>query len=441
MNKKMIRKLVAAIMALTLTVVMVVTVSYAWMTLSATPVAEGIQITIGGGNTILIAADYAVVADGETYHYPGHFSSSLNFTKLQQYDYLKSMAPLTPVSTADGIHWFFPEYYDYNDTEVINGTASVGQLKPIEDFRLDDDMQYANVPKAESKGGNYVYLDFWVVSPASDYNLRVSRGDDNGGSFVLELMSPEGDAEGNYTIVSTAGNAAASARIGFLVDDMPVVDDTMRYYQSSLMYSSDYTRLKGNYRDPQDSYWYTDGYRFTIYEPNGDLHPNGTSGTYEVTQPIGWDGNKPQLVDIRSQLTVQLTNTWKNGSGLNEVAFQQIFATWKTGKNLDIMTTAEIKAAFYGEYLQYQVMPYVNKGSFVQMTSALYAYDGTVGAEQLTGLNQAGATDDVIIVQLEKNVPQRIRMFIWLEGQNIDCTGSIGAQDLALSIELAGSNQ
>jgi hypothetical protein len=57
MNKKMIRKLVAAIMALTLTVVMVVTVSYAWMTLSAAPVAEGIQITIGGGNTILIAAD------------------------------------------------------------------------------------------------------------------------------------------------------------------------------------------------------------------------------------------------------------------------------------------------------------------------------------------------------------------------------------------------
>ena len=86
MNKKMIRKLVAAIMALTLTVVMVVTVSYAWMTLSAAPVAEGIQITIGGGNTILIAADYAGVADGETYHYPGHFSSSLNFTKLQQYD-------------------------------------------------------------------------------------------------------------------------------------------------------------------------------------------------------------------------------------------------------------------------------------------------------------------------------------------------------------------
>ena len=160
-----------------------------------------------------------------------------------------------------------------------------------------------------------------------------------------------------------------------------------------------------------------------------------------MTQPIGWDGNKPQIVDIRSRLTVQLTNAWKNGSGLNEVAFEQIFATWKAGKNLDNMTTAEIKAAFYGEYLQYQVMPYVNKGSFVQMTSALYAYGGTVGAEQLTGLNQADATDDVIIVQLEKNVPQRIRMFIWLEGQDIDCTGSIGAQDLALSIELAGSNQ
>ena len=440
MNKKMMRKLIAAIMALTLTVVMVVTVSYAWMTLSSTPVAEGIQITIGGGNTILIAADKVVMVDGETYHYPSHFSSSLNFSKHEEYDYLKALASLTPVSTADGLHWFFPDYYDYNDAEVLSGDASVGQIKPIADFVMDDDMEYANVSKENSKGGNYVYLDFWVVSPASDYNLRVSRGDDNGGSFVLELMSPEADGE-TYTLVSTEGSAAASVRVGFLVDDAVVVDDTMLYYQSSLTYSSDYTKLKGNYRDPQDSYWFSDGYRFTIYEPNADLHPNGVNGTYEVTNPIGWNGSEAQLADIRSQLTVQLANSWKDGSALNEVAFPQIFATWKAGKNLSGMTAAEIKQAFYGEYLQYQVMPYVNKGSFVQMTSALYAYGQTVDAQQLSGLNRAGATSDVTIVKLEKNVPQRIRMFIWLEGQDIDCTAGVGAQDLALSIELAGSNQ
>ena len=187
----MMRKLIAAIMALTLTVVMVVTVSYAWMTLSSTPVAEGIQITIGGGNTILIAADKVVMVDGETYHYPSHFSSSLNFSKHEEYDYLKTLASLTPVSTADGLHWFFPDYYDYNDAEVLSGDASVGQIKPIADFVMDDDMEYANVSKENSKGGNYVYLDFWVVSPASDYNLRVSRGDDNGGSFEWHYTREE----------------------------------------------------------------------------------------------------------------------------------------------------------------------------------------------------------------------------------------------------------
>ena len=52
----------------------------------------------------------------------------------------------------------------------------------------------------------------------------------------------------------------------------------------------------------------------------------------------------------------------------------------------------------------------------------------------------AGATDDVYIVKLEKNVPQRIRLFIWLEGEDVDCVNSASASAFAFRIELAGSN-
>lgn len=446
------KKLIATIMALILSVVMVVTISYAWMTLSDTPVAEGLQITIGGGNTILVAANRTEVVDGASYNYPGVFGGTLNFGKHSSYDYLDSITSLTPVSTADGIHWFIPETYDIYDEEVINGEAVVGQLKPFTEFQLDSDLSYANLTSPDdATKGNYVYLDFWVVSPGSDYTLRVSRGDENGGSFLLELMTPEGtDSDGDgvyesYSLVSTAGNVASSARIGFLVNPDFIMDDTMLYYQRSYTYSKNYTKLRGAYQNPGEGMLYSSGYRFTVYEPNGDMHPAGTNGTYSITSPIGWNGNNAFLADIRDNLTVQLTNSWVNTRTDGNIPINEIFNTYITPnlKN-ETRTLEEIKDAFYNEYLQGHMVPYVNKGSFVQRTNNLYNYtsgDGIVTAEEIDTLNKAGATDDSFIVELEKNVPQRIRMFIWIEGQDIDCVGDVASLDFVLSIELAGSNQ
>ena len=48
--------------------------------------------------------------------------------------------------------------------------------------------------------------------------------------------------------------------------------------------------------------------------------------------------------------------------------------------------------------------------------------------------------EEYYIVKLEKNVPQRIRMFVWLEGQDVDCALSAFADSLALGLELAGGS-
>lgn len=439
---KMIRKLVAAIMALVLTAVLAVTVSYAWMTISSTPVAEGIQISIGGGTTILVAADTTQTVNSTVYHYPGKFGNTLNFKQYDSYDYLNNLSALTPVSTADGVHWFLSEYYDYNDPEVMNGEAVVGQVKPIEAFTLDRMLTHANLKKEQGDKalqGHYIYLDFWVVSPHSDYTLRVSQGDDNGGSFALELMSPEKGEDDSYTLVKATGSAAAYARIGFLANEDTVLDDSIMHYQHSSAAVGEYTKLKGTYHDPEDTAWYRTG-RFTIYEPNADWHVGEQNGTYVMTEPVAYQAGKNVSANISSQLTVQLSNTWK-GTSSQGITLEQMFVTWKTGKDLSGMTSEQIKKAFYRDYLQGLVAPYVAKGDFIANTAALYGCGDSASADQLSSLLQAGATEDVYITTLEKNVPQRIRMFIWLEGQDIDCTGSANASDFALSIELAGSNQ
>ncbi|MBQ9151277.1 MAG: hypothetical protein IJX72_03430, partial [Clostridia bacterium] len=362
---KMIRKLFAAIMALILTVVMVATVSYAWFTLSDAPVVAGIQVTIGGGNTILIAPDQSEEVDGKTYHYPGRFNSTLIFSQHTQYDYLTGLAGLTPVSTADGEHWYIAEYYDYNDEKVINGEAVAGQIKPITEFPCDTDLTYANLTSEEAelaRTGSYVFLDFWVVSPGADYTLRVSTDHQNGGSgsYLLELMTPVKNEDGTYSLVETAGNAAASARVGFLVCQDRVSDVTMAQYQASAAYDDSYKILKGMYQQPGEDTLYTSGYRFTVYEPNADLHPLGEQGAYCFTTPVGYEGGRAVYADMEKKLTVQLTNRWRKPDQTTGITLEEAFTAWQIGRQgEEDLTVDEVKQDFYNNYLQRQLLPYV----------------------------------------------------------------------------------
>lgn len=64
----------------------------------------------------------------------------------------------------------------------------------------------------------------------------------------------------------------------------------------------------------------------------------------------------------------------------------------------------------------------------------------TIESTVLNTYETAGATEDAVIVRLERNVPQRIRVFIWLEGQDADCTGAAENLRFAVNLQLAGAN-
>lgn len=434
-----IKKLVLASVAVVVSVILTVAVTYAWTTLSSAPEAAGIQISIGGGNTILLAPDLLETVNGEACHYPGNFNDTLVFSKFDSYRYLNELDALKPVSTADGLHWFVPSYYDITDNEVKNGTAYAGQVKPIDTFTMDKELLYANLNAGEAEKGHYVYLDFWVVSPKVDYVLRVSRGDEDGGSYLIDLPSVNKNEDGVYYLDKAKEFFSASARIGFLVNTNYLSETSISVYQNSRYYNRSYQSLAGAYQE-KGEYAYAGDYRFHIYEPNADLDPASENARYVITKPIGLVSDKISLVNTQDRLSVQLRSKWTVRH--NNRVLDEMFTTFMAGKTFRDETDAE--RAFYGNYLQGQVAPYVSKGAFISNTTALYdkcADADRINATDIAGLRTSGATEDQYITQLKANVPQRIRMYVWIEGQDADCTQSIKNARFALNLELAGGNR
>ena len=413
-------KLIAMALALTLSVSVVIMSSYAWMVLSGNPAATGIQVAIGGGNTILIAPNVTETIDGKTYNFPGYFSDNLNFGQRSEYAYLSELAGLTPVSTSNGIDWFLSQ--NNVDSELKNANISIQE-------------------KDRVKEGSYIYLDFWVVSPSGDHTLRVSTGTGeenyNGGSFVIDLPSPKKNEEGNFTLEENEGSAAASVRIGFLANDINLTDETMNIYVQKDQYNENYTALRGMYQEPLSGTVYISSDNFTIYEPNADFHPGNEqlNGTYIKTAPLSLDEN----YNIWEHLTVQYSSSWalpEHGEG---TMLDQMFNTMALGANWETEEKAFI--GFYGNSLQGQISPYVNKGEFVKNTGYLKEIINENNQVVLSGLDTAGATDDVYIIKLERNVPQRIRMFVWVEAQDFDCGASAKSARFAVNIEFAGATE
>ena len=443
--KKSLMKLSAAAILVVIAVVVSVVATFAWYVVSGTPEVGGMQLNIGGSHTIQIAADVSVVTADGVVHYPAAFSNSINFSRIPSYEYLQKVVSLTPVSTADGIHWFFP-----SDAETEGDNVLAGYL-------MDDSYSYANLselPVDDSVHGSYVMLDFWVMSP-TDCSLRVSYGDGDNGTYVVGLPYPEKGADGTYGMDAPDGMLPACVRVGFLADTRPADEASLRAYMASTAFDDSVYRMKGVYGE-SGADWDFVTPTFTVYEPSADLHsgdsvysqtPDGSvyrwclEGSYVKTYPIGYVDGQAQPVDITDRTTVQTATQWlAEGESL---LIQQLFETYMLGESQDA-DARDLFSEFCSKYLGYRCDSYVEKGSFIKQTDALdrlCAADGTTSAEDFAALVRGGATDDVVIVELERNVPQRIRMFVWVEGQDVDCSNVIAASGLMINLELAGSSR
>lgn len=429
MKKKAYIKIACTAAALLCAMAMIVMSSYAWLTASTSPVAEGIQVAVGGGSTILLAPD---VVNDEGKHYPGAFGATLQLDDLLDTD---AYSGLTPVSTADGLSWYLPVYYTENDPEVRAGTAKAGDLKPYDQFLCDETLTYANLSAGDEKAakGSYLYVDFWVVSPGSRYELRVSTSDDasGAGSYVVDLPQVV-ETKAGFDMQTPEYPASESLRVGFLVNQNAAADSVAAY--AANRGDQRYTTLRGGYQEKgkptSAQYSYN---RFHIYEPNGSSHTAQRETGYIATYPLGRNGTSVTGIPVGGKLSVQMASQWEENK-VNDLFKASVKQAGDTA------TAADVQAQLYKTLAGRS--DYVNKGQFIQNTGKLYenlGQDGTVSWVTLEQMDKAGANESNSIMTLERNVPQRIRMFIWLEGQDADCVSGASVSGFAMRIELAGS--
>lgn len=428
-------KLLGAVLALAAAGALIVTGTYAWLTISKSPTASGIQVMLSGGSTIYMAPD---ITDKDGNHYPGRFSDKLELSLGDGSGYV---AALTPVSTADGLNWFLPTYYSADDPSVQGFGAVIGQLKPIQEFELDTTLQCGNLSEGENTDkGSYLYVDFWVVSLNSSFDLHVSTSDDQGvGSYAIGLQDVVKGEDGRFSLKTAENSPAESLRIGFLVNQNSAEPEAVAAYRKSEDYVKVYHSLRGSYQEKGESLSNTQNLNtFTIYEPNADLHSAfpGWDGKYVRTDPVGIVEGAVQPIDIEDRLCTQLASTWADIDGVFQAAVLQ-------AQNEGVeLTESNLRDYFYKTYLQGQTSSYVRKGSFIENTIDLYlqfAAEKNEFVTDVSGISRSSASTTKIVT-LKKNTPQRVRMFLWLEGQDIDCTENTAADEFALSIELAGGS-
>lgn len=408
---------------------MIVMSSYAWLTASTSPVAEGIQVAVGGGSTILLAPD---LVNNEGVHYPGAFGATLRLDDLLDAD---AHSGLTPVSTADGLNWYLPVYYTENDPEVRAVTAKAGDLKPYDQFLCDETLTHANLSADDESAaeGSYLYADFWVVSPGSRYELRVSTSNDasGAGSYVVDLPQVV-ETEVGFAMQTPEYPASESLRVGFLVNQNAAANSAVAYTANGG--DQRYTTLRGDYQKAGEQVQPAFSYNtFHIYEPNGSSHSELGETGYIATYPLGRNDTSVTGIPVGSRLSVQMASQWE-GDTVNDLF------TASVQQAGDTATAADVQARLYKTLAGRS--DYVNKGQFIQNTDKLYANleeDHTVLQATLEQMAKAGANESNSIVTLERNVPQRIRMFIWLEGQDADCVSGASVSGFAMRIELAGS--
>ena len=454
-------KIIATLVILIIAIVMLVTASVAWFSISTNPEITGMQVGIHAPDRLLLSVD--------------NENWTENIDISEQFKYY---APLKPVSTVDGLHWFLPRYNED------------GSLKPVNEFELDDNLTYANVmlystPDAgeepvkytgkelfeKMNQGYYVYGDFYLKTEEDETEVRLSYPNpfayentdilDTDGTYLLP--SYELDNKTN-TLKNISYNAERSARIGLLINP----DYTAPDFKNNPSYG-----LNGSNEYKKNTY--------VIYEPNADLRtknekpatdPDNTTERYIIDYDFSGsdnftDNNYYETLPIKKNSDGSFAQVRIN-SVPTTILVPQMHSQWNLNKlkeSVDSYLDGESSSWWSSKDVVYPFGAFLNAQSLYNGRSAggnsypalvpktqFIKSDGT----ELPGLgtgdplnlgeqngiypyqSEPAYADSQVLIKLKKDEPVMIRMFVYIEGQDIDCWNDIAAGGFVVNIELGG---
>jgi hypothetical protein len=311
-NKKRRFRIVVYFYMISVLLILTVTSTYAWFSLTKTPRVSNMAIYINSPTGMEIS----LRANGSEW---GQHLSYL--------DMVSETAPLRPVTWSEKDQKFYSANYDAYGRRTNNWTP------------LSDDIH----SNREDYVGYYCMGTFYA---RTDSKVKVSLApavavaDGTGGSGTFLMGEPVWDAE--KIVHSNGGEGAENAmRIGIKI-----------------------TRLD-QYEIP------TDNTEFYIYEPNSNTHYDGSFG-YEKTPSI--DGADTLVPDER--IIKQTSTTWKDVEPVEKGTLSCSFGEFTTGTEL---------------------------------------------------------------FEMEKGEKVMIQLYIWLEGQDMDCNNSMKDAKILTNIQFAAT--
>lgn len=381
--KQLKLKLLMAGVSLVLALTMISVGTFAWYTISRKAQVSGISITLED--------------DGKNFP----FELSLDGTNWTTELHVDSrFGVLRPISTYDGVHWYLPNY------------SSVGSVNGFREVRLQDVSNRVSAPGVEETGNYLNYFDIWIRTrdPDTGYALKLNNPNKTGSGYHVEdfetvygtyvLWAPQWSG-GRYVNPTSTNDAMASLRVGFgILDDQ----DNMT--------------------------------KFVIYEPNADLRSHFLDGGFE---PAAGSGTKEELgtldylgqgtsggTKVGSYDTGRLDNTFYSTqvpqftagtdggedsyTMVDQPTLRQKASSWNTDKIAALTTEGSLNSRCIRTI-----------GDFVNSSGQVVAYSQLESMAVIT-----------------EGTPQKIRVFIWIEGQDVDCWNQISDGSIFANFEFRG---
>ena len=273
-------KLLFPVLSWVLAAVTLVTASYAWISISRTPIVSDLQLNVITDNRLELAMDNNGV--------PGEWDVVLDMSTV-----LNDIEPLrtTTYSNRDGR--FYAMRYG------IDGRPDVAN-EPLTDERN------ANVKANASTGGYYIAVTFWMRSQTTaDVALSEAKEVEEGrsGSGTYVIGTPVWDS-GTLSHTNGGKGLETAVRIGFKCQT---------------------TDKEGNLLGEE---------RFVIYEPNADIHIVEPDGYIKTASINGSDSLIPE-----GNLIWQTASSWRETAPvLNDQVIYQL-GTFRTEPYLFQVTT------------------------------------------------------------------------------------------------------
>lgn len=397
--KQLKMKIIMSITGILLAVTMIASASYAWLTISVTPEIQRITITVtpnGKEVPFELSIDYddvKYVEEDATWMTELHLD-------VEMADY-----NLRPISTVDGKHWYLPKF------------SADGNVIDFREVPLDKVANKTKTQEAETAAENYlVYADVYVRTRNRDKNQdmilsnpvlkNISAGENHFGNYVL--WEPEW-VDGKLV----DNDAMASVRIGFQYTDL----------------NADGTEKSGQ---PDNFY---------IFEPNADMRStdfgqylkdtvNIANGVEEMTDQIYV---KKNASDTQHQVGQYAANFANN---------KQYYATWApkyvSAGSCELVNVASV----LGQRLVVQETSSWMDGlqENQTITSRSIKHIGTLhhagAGDSFTNIPDTSSREELTTV--EYGTIQKMRIFIWIEGQDIDCWNQVAGGNIYANFEVMG---